>query len=143
MTATAVARRLGGRKTLKRDIRTNVDLDEAVTQGLTYEALEHVLRSHDLEATEVYALIGSRRTLTRKSRARSRLSPAESDRLARVVRLIGRAEEALGDRDKVHRWLRKENRSLGGKRPLDLLSSDPGALQVEQILGRIEHGIVS
>ncbi len=32
--------------------------------------------------------MGSRRTLLRKKKARGRLSPAESDRLARVVRII-------------------------------------------------------
>jgi putative toxin-antitoxin system antitoxin component (TIGR02293 family) len=79
----------------------------------------------------------------RKTKERRKLSPAESDRLARVVRIIARAEEALGDRGKAHRWLRKANRALAGKRPLDLLASDAGARMVERILGRIEHGVYS
>lgn len=47
-----------------------------------------------------------------KVKERASLSPSESDRLARVVRLISRAEEALEDREKAHRWLRKPNRAL-------------------------------
>lgn len=73
----------------------------------------------------------------------ARLSPAESERLARVVRIIARAEEALGDREKARRWLRKANRALAGRRPLHLLDSDAGARMVERVPGRIEHGIYS
>lgn len=63
---------------------------------------------------------------------------AQSDRLARVV---ASAEEAIGDGAKAARWLRKPNRALQGRRPLDLLASDVGARLVEQELGRIEHGL--
>lgn len=139
----SIAERLGGARVLKRTVRSDLDLADAIHEGLSFQALEHVLASDDLEASEAYALVGSRRTLMRKKQERKNLSPAESDRLARVVRIIARAEEALGDREKAHRWLRKANRSLAGRRPLDLLDSDPGARMVERVLGRIEHGIYS
>lgn len=89
-----------------------MDLAEAVREGLSFQALEHVLGSEDLEPGEAYELVGSRRTLMRKKIERRKLSPAESDRLTRVVRIIARAEEALGDREKAQRWLRRENRSF-------------------------------
>jgi putative toxin-antitoxin system antitoxin component (TIGR02293 family) len=143
MIAGTIAERLGGTRVLKREVRSDLDLAEAIHQGLSYEALAHVLASEDLEPMEAYALVGSRRTLLRKKTAGTNLSPTESDRLARVVRIIARAEEALGERDKAHRWLRKPNRALEGRRPLDLLESDAGARMVERILGRIEHGVHS
>ena len=143
MTAASIAERLGGYGVLKREIRSDLDLAEAIREGLSYRSLEHVLSSDDLEPTEAYELVGSRRTLMRKKKERAKLSPAESDRLARVVRIIARAEEALGDREKAHRWLRKANRALSGQRPIDLLDSDAGTRMVERILGRIEHGIYS
>ncbi|MDP9349339.1 MAG: hypothetical protein M3P24_09415 [Gemmatimonadota bacterium] len=91
-----IAERLGGAKGLKREIRSELDLAEAIHEGLSYQSLDHVLMSDDLEPNEAYELVGSRRTLMRKKKERMRLSPAESDRLARVVRIIARAEEALG-----------------------------------------------
>jgi putative toxin-antitoxin system antitoxin component (TIGR02293 family) len=124
-------------------VRSELDLAEAIDQGLSIQALEHVLATADLDANEAYELVGSRRTLMRKKKSRTKLSANESDRLARVVRMVGRAEEALADREKAHRWLRKANRSLGGRRPLDLLSSDVGTRMVERVLGRIEQGIYS
>lgn len=143
MTAGTIAERLGGARVLKREVRSDLDLAAAIHQGLSYDALAHVLASEDLKPAEAYALVGSRRTLLRKKAARTNLSATESDRLARVVRIIARAEEALGERDKAHRWLRSPNRALEGRRPLDLLESDVGARMVERILGRIEHGVYS
>ncbi len=63
------------------------------------------------------------------------------DRMARVTRVATRAEEALGDAGKARRLLRKRNRALQGRRPLDLLASDAGVRVMEQVLGRIEHGL--
>ena len=137
------AERLGGAEALNREIRSELELAVAIKEGLPYRALEHVLASDDLRPSEAYDLVGSRSTLMRRRQERSRLSPGESDRLARVVRIIARAEEALGDRGKAHRWLRSENRALAGKRPLDLLGSDAGTRMVERVLGRVEHGIYS
>jgi putative toxin-antitoxin system antitoxin component (TIGR02293 family) len=128
---------------LDKDVRSDLDLADAIRSGLSHRALEHVLETGRLSPTEVYELVGSRRTLLRKRRAGKPLSAGESDRLARIVRVVVRAEEALGDRDKAHRWLRKENRALDGRRPLDLLASDVGTRAVEQVLGRIEHGVYS
>ena len=71
------------------------------------------------------------------------LSPEQSDRLARMVRVAERAEEALGNPEKAARWLRKPNRALKQKRPIELLESDVGARMVERALGRIEHGVYS
>ena len=143
MTIESIAERLGGAEVLKREVRSDLELADVIREGLSYRSLDHVFASDDLQPSEAYALVGSRRTLMRKKKERTRLSPAESDRLARVVRAIARAEEALGEREKARRWLRKENRALAGKRPLDLLDSDAGARMVERILGRIEHGVHS
>jgi putative toxin-antitoxin system antitoxin component (TIGR02293 family) len=143
MTITGVAERLGGAAVLEREVRSELDLADAIQEGLAYRALEHVLASDDLKPAEAYALVGSRRTLMRKKKEQAKLSPTESDRLARVVRIIARAEDALGEREKAHRWLRRPNRALGGRRPIDLLDSDAGTRMVERVLGRIEHGVYS
>ncbi|MDE2762883.1 MAG: DUF2384 domain-containing protein [Gemmatimonadota bacterium] len=141
MTAQAVAEHLGGRPALGRDIRSDFDLDDAVCSGVPVKAVECVVNAGMLRAPEVHALVVPRRTLAHRKRSHGRLSAAQSDRLIRVVRMAGRAEEAIGDVDKARSWLRKPNRALRGRRPLDLLASDVGARLVEQVLGRIEHGL--
>ena len=143
MTARAVAEALGGKKVLKRQIRSDLDLLAAIQRGLPTRAVEEVLRSGLFEPGEVYELVVARRTLAHRKEKRQPLSPEQSDRPARVVRVADLAEDALGNRQKAARWLRKPNRSIQGKRPIDLLKSDIGARMVERALGRIEHGVYS
>lgn len=141
-----VAKKLGGRRVLHRSVGSEMELAKMVREGLPSQALEHLMKElAPAVATqaEVYRVIGSARTLQRKRTTGTPLSPDESDRLARLARLVVRAEEALGRVDAAHRWLAKPNRALGGQVPIHLLDSDAGALAVERVLGRIEHGIYS
>ncbi|MDE2782122.1 MAG: DUF2384 domain-containing protein [Gemmatimonadota bacterium] len=141
ITTQALAEQLGGTEALGREIRSDFDLDEAIRSGLPVEAVECVVNSGVFHAPELHALVIPRRTLAHRKSLHGRLSADQSDRLIRVVRVAGQAEEAIGDVDKAKRWLRKPNRALRGRRPLDLLASDVGARLVEQVLGRIEHGL--
>ena len=134
--------RFGGPGAGRFDLRSDLVLAQAVEKGLPTQAVEVALKSGILDQEDVFHLVVSKRTLQRR-RDEKRLSPEESDKLTRVVRVIARAELALGDPSKAERWIREPNRALQGKRPLDLLSSDVGARAVEKVLGRIEHGIYS
>lgn len=141
MTSEALARKLGGERVLRRDVHSEHDLVEAIHDGLPTRAVDEVLRAELLEPAELYRLVVPRRTLAHRKEKRQRLTPEQSDRLTRVVRVVARAEEALNDRAKAARWLRKPNRSLNGAKPIELLDSDIGARMVERVLGRIEHGV--
>lgn len=59
----------------------------------------------------------------------------------RIARIRDRAAEVFGDRERSRKWLERPNPALGQKSPAELLASESGALRVEQMLGRIEHGI--
>jgi putative toxin-antitoxin system antitoxin component (TIGR02293 family) len=134
---------LGGRKTLKRRIGTLAELRETVRSGLPYSALESVREKLGLRVTEAAAAIHlPQRTVARRRRER-RLQADESDRLVRLARVGVQAAAVLGGEAKAAAWLRRPNRALEGRAPLELLDSDLGARQVEDLLGRIEHGIFS
>jgi putative toxin-antitoxin system antitoxin component (TIGR02293 family) len=143
MSAMAIAAKLGGERVLRRDVRSEMDLAQLIHEGLPTRAVDTVVTSGLLDPSEMYMLVIARRTLAHRKEKRQSLSPDQSDRLARVVRVAARAEEALGSQEKAGRWLRKPNRALEGKRPIDLLESDVGARMVERVLGRIEYGVYS
>ena len=133
---------LGGAKILGRKIHSSFDLAEAVKQGFTFPAFEQVCRKVALTGTEAIALIASSpRTMARRKAQHKRLSVTESDLLARLARIYASAEDVFEDEEKARRWLRKPNRALGGRTPLKALGTDIGALEVEHILGRLEHGV--
>ena len=76
-------------------------------------------------------------------RAIGALTPDQSDRLMRVVRVIAAAENTFGSFDKAHRWLRRPTTALEGDAPLELLDTSEGSRQVERLLGRIDHGLAA
>lgn len=63
-------------------------------------------------------------------------SPVEA-----IVDVTARAIEVLGTREKALLWLKTPVRSLGEKTPLSLLDHPGGVEQVQDALGRIEHGV--
>ena len=67
----------------------------------------------------------------------------DSDRLSRLARILAETIDVLGSEEKASQWLEAPNRALGGQTPLTLLDTDLGTQQVEEVLGRIQHGIFS
>lgn len=141
--AADVARALGGEATLRRRVRSAVALRASILRGLPYSALEAVISHYSLARDRVAAAIAvSPRTLARRKRE-ARFVALESDRIVRLARLAALADEVLGSPERAGRWLQKPNRALGSSTPIELLKTDPGTRQVEEILGRIAHGVYS
>jgi len=120
------------------------DLLAAVHRGFSFRAFERFRRNTGLPVERVLALINMpRRTMTRRKRER-RLHTDESDRLLRASRMFGKALALFeGDRDAANEWLATAQPALGGTVPLDLAESEIGALEVERLIGRLEHGVFS
>jgi putative toxin-antitoxin system antitoxin component (TIGR02293 family) len=79
-----------------------------------------------------------------RRRASGKLSPDESERLLRLGRVIEQAVRLFdGDRDAARGWLESPIPSLADHRPLELVQTEPGSREVEDLIGRISHGIVS
>jgi putative toxin-antitoxin system antitoxin component (TIGR02293 family) len=138
-----LARTLGGKGVFRERQATYEAIIDKARTGLPYAALTALATRFEIpQETLVRVLHLPPRTLARRKKAR-RLSADESDRLLRLARVAARAEDVLGSQERAGAWLRGTVRALGGLRPLDLLDTDLGAQQVEQILGRIEHGVYS
>ena len=85
----------------------------------------------------------SARTAERRVKAKARLSPDESERVVRIIRILRRAEEVLNSKDNARRWMHQPLGIFKGRTPLELSATEPGARAVEQALGRIEYGVYS
>lgn len=73
----------------------------------------NVVYRYDLDPDYLSALLGtSRRTLARRAQRGEPLSPVESDRLIRFLRIAAHAEEVFEDREKAIAWLNADNRAL-------------------------------
>jgi putative toxin-antitoxin system antitoxin component (TIGR02293 family) len=115
-----------------------------VEDGLDFSALERFQRNAALTTAEITELLGiPSRTLARR-RERGVLEVDESDRLLRFSRVLGAAIELFeGDGEAALRWLRAPQRALGGEMPFAMARTELGARHVEQLIGRLEHGVFS
>ena len=119
------------------------ELREAVRNGLPFSALLALTKQLEMSPQHVTAVFGiPPRTVARRKEARY-LNPQESDRLYRVARAVSQAIEVLGSIEKARVWLKTANRALGCERPLDLLDTEIGAREVEEVLLRLNYGIFS
>jgi putative toxin-antitoxin system antitoxin component (TIGR02293 family) len=136
---------LGGQASLGRRIRNTLDMDQLIREGFPFEAGSHVRGLLNLSLPVFADLIEvSERTLARiRKSPGSRLSAVASDRLYRLARLFSMACEVLEGEEKAKGWMRRPLVGLGGRTPLDLLHTEAGAKEVEDLLWRIKYGVIS
>jgi putative toxin-antitoxin system antitoxin component (TIGR02293 family) len=134
---------LGGRATFTRETApTSADVHRGIKRGLPYRSFESLRARLGLSVAEAAGVLHMPpRTLARRRQTR-KLDAEESDRLYRIARIAAHAVAVFGKEEPAINWLRRPNRALGGEVPLHLLDTDLGARLVEDVLGRIEHGVV-
>jgi putative toxin-antitoxin system antitoxin component (TIGR02293 family) len=139
----AVVEELGGEPALGRRLRTQTDLTTAIREGFRQRVVEEVMHAAGLSLKELASSLDlSPRSLQRRRRE-GRLARHESDRLYRLARIVALAKHYLGDVPAANRWLKRSNAALGGKAPIELMDTEPGARAVENVLGRIAYGGIS
>jgi putative toxin-antitoxin system antitoxin component (TIGR02293 family) len=83
------------------------------------------------------------RTLARR-RAAGRLEPDESERLLRVAILFEKCVDLFeGDVKAAVNWLTSAKKALNGQAPVLYARTELGAREVENLIGRLDHGIFS
>jgi len=128
---------------LRLQATSSAELRDAVRSGLPFSAFEALTKQLEISPQRFTAVFGiPPRTVARRKEARH-LNPQESDRLYRAANTLSPAFEVLGSIDKARVWLKTPNRALGCEMPLDLLDTDIGTRQVEEVLLRLNYGIFS
>jgi putative toxin-antitoxin system antitoxin component (TIGR02293 family) len=83
------------------------------------------------------------RTLARR-RSAGKLEPDESERLLRVAILFEKSVDLFeGDVKAAVNWLTSSKKALAGQAPLLYARTELGAREVEDLIGRLDHGIFS
>lgn len=139
----AVVEQLGGEQVFGRNLRSAADMEDAIRAGFPHSVLLEVMQVAGISLKELAAILDlSPRSLQRRRRE-GRLDRVESDRLYRFARILALAVQYIGGAEAAMRWLKRPNRALGGKVPLESLDTELGARSVENALGRIAYGGVS
>jgi len=114
-----------------------------IQDGLPVRELEDLRASLALPMERLGPMLGISRATLHRRKAGGRLGTAESDRVIRFARLMGRAVEVLESETNARQWLASPQFGLGGAVPLDYARTEVGAREVEDLLGRIEYGVYS
>lgn len=122
----------------------SAELIRHIEQGFRFKALQALESRSGLAVSRLASILGiPERTLARR-KASGRLSPDESERLLRISSIFDDAVNLFeGDVGSAVKWLTTPRKALGNQPPLAYSRTELGALEVESLIGRLEHGIFS
>jgi len=106
---------------LGRKPKSLLDVAQDIEKGLPARSIDHLKAALQLTDEEVSSTLG--------------VSPKTISRAL--------ASSVFGDNEQAREWLRSPQIGLGNLVPLHLLTTGAGAREVEDLLGRIEHGVLS
>ncbi len=141
---TELTKILGGKKQIGSNLNSFDDIDSFIRRGISLTVLALLKKKLQVTDSEIAELIGvSLRTLNRQRAKNQKLSLVASDRVYRVARIYAVATEVLESEEKAKKWLSRSQYGLGGRVPLEVINTEAGAKEVENLLFRIEHGVYS
>lgn len=115
-----------------------------IDEGFSFLALERLESHTGVGLSLLAAIVGiPERTLARR-KAAGRLTPEESERLLRIAGIFEKSVELFeGDATAAVDWLMTPRRALNDQEPLLYSRTELGAREVENLIGRLEHGVFS
>ena len=115
-----------------------------VRNGLPFSTLDEVAAAAGVGRLALARVIDLSPTTLARRRNAGVLTPEESDRLVRVARLVALVHDMmLGDGKAARWWLVEPHELLDGESPLERASTEAGGRDVEDLIGRIRHGVFS
>lgn len=122
---------------------TGMEKIRKVRQGMTRQDLEQVKDSFGLDYETLAKILSVAKATLFNKKGTATFSASLSEKIFAMADLYSYGLSVFGEKDKLNRWMEKENRALGYVRPLELLDTLIGIDEVKNILGRIEHGVYS
>ena len=125
-------------------LENDLEMARLVEDGFPASAVNSIGAALGLRPVKVGPLVNiTEKTLERRLKDHAQLKPSESERVARLMRIIALAGTLLENQENARQWLQRPLRVLGGRTPLEMIATEPGAREVEHVLRRLEHGVFS
>lgn len=124
--------------------RSALEIISAVQAGLPFSTFESLQTVIGLPSNQLAATINlPASTLARKKKS-GHLTSEQSERLVRLARILELAFDLFeGDGDAARRWLKAPRETLGGSTPLEMVATEVGAREVENLINRLQDGVFS
>jgi putative toxin-antitoxin system antitoxin component (TIGR02293 family) len=134
-----------------RSVETLTELDElpqaqlidAITHGLPASLARDLAQKLEVTLQDVAGLLRLNPRTFQRRLDEGWLSLSESERLWELSRLFHRAVNVLESQPGAVHWFKNPIQALGGATPLAYARTAVGLRELDNILGRIEHGVYS
>jgi len=111
-------------------------------EGLPVGAIERLFKFLGVSNAEGLPLLSLTSATYSRRKGKGKLDSTESDRVYRYAKLSRLATEMFhGDKEAARGWLKTPAHAFKGETPLERARTEYGVDQVEQLIGRIRHGI--
>lgn len=116
----------------------------AIKVGLPFSRFESLQEVMGLPANQLAAAIKLPASTLARQKKSGQLTSDQSERLVRLARVMEMAFDLFeGDKEAARRWFKAPREALGGNTPLEMVSTEIGAREVENLIDRLQDGIFS
>lgn len=117
---------------------------DRIKEGIEASAFEMVTDAYGIPMSEGYNVMGIAQSTLRRRLKDGKLHPGESDRVYRYAELMTIATDMMQqDSDRAATWFKTPMDIFEGETPLQHAMTEVGARDVEDLIGRIRHGVFS
>jgi putative toxin-antitoxin system antitoxin component (TIGR02293 family) len=114
---------------------------ELMEKGVPLSALDEFTAHSGISLKDLLEVVIPARTLKHRRQRKEPFSLNESDRLARVARIYALAVKVFGSAVDGREWLTFPIDRFHGRTALEMLRSEVGGRQVEEMLYQIDEGV--
>jgi putative toxin-antitoxin system antitoxin component (TIGR02293 family) len=112
-----------------------------IKRGFSKEQLEGIKKESDLDYDTLSSLLSVSRATLLKKKGADKFDQSTSERIMLLADLIAYGQDVFEDKEQFNSWLKKPNKALGMKAPLEIMDTLYGIEEVKKELGRIEYGV--
>lgn len=114
---------------------------EIMEKGVPLSALDEFAAHSGISLKDLLEVVIPARTLKHRRQRKEPFTLNESDRLARVARIYALAVRVFGNAVDGRKWLTFPIDRFHGRTALEMLRSEVGGRQVEEMLYQIDEGV--
>jgi len=132
---------LGGKLSMVSEPESSMDYVTASNKGISKQSAIKLAELMDIPLKDISAMLNmSYKTFSRK-RPADLMDVISSSLTIEIAQTLAKGLAVFENESVLRRWLQKENRSLQGKKPIELFNTPTGIKLVNRVLYRIEEGI--
>lgn len=122
--------------------RIVIKSDSEINKASNYQDVRELAKQYQLNREQIRHILGiSESTQFRYEKSNPTLRSNLVDRWSRFVRLLQLADELFDEIESTQQWLASPKQALAGKTPLEIVNTDSGVRQVEQMLLQASYGV--